>query len=286
MGIQRLMSIIPPKAKTLVEFSELAGKVILIDGSIYLYHFLAKPTRSNSHIYGYYQMMHRFLNNRITPIVLFDGKPPDEKKTTIEKRAKTKTIKVDQSMIDDIKKLLDHMGISHYQSNNESDFLAIKMFRDSQIYAILSDDTDFIFHMCPFVLRKFDFRSNKLELVNTSLVLELLGVTVSQFKVICLSAGSDYTVARSSIESAYKKIKSGDDCSADDYNAILESLEYYVDQSYDTEIIVSPYQYYRYDYEELSPWLKEKCNFKTDTLYRHFVNLMKFNFRLRIDITS
>jgi 5'-3' exonuclease len=62
--------------------SELSGKTIAVDISIYLYKF----STDNSLIENMYLMMSIFRHYKIIPIFIFDGKPPDEKKELLEKR--------------------------------------------------------------------------------------------------------------------------------------------------------------------------------------------------------
>lgn len=59
-----------------------SGKTIVIDTSIYLYKFAA----TDCIIESLYQMICIFKYYNITPIFIFDGKPPDEKKTLLYKR--------------------------------------------------------------------------------------------------------------------------------------------------------------------------------------------------------
>jgi len=62
--------------------SEFRNKVIAVDVSIYLYRFV----ESNMLIEGFYNMISIFKKYRITPIFVFDGKPPIEKKDLLNKR--------------------------------------------------------------------------------------------------------------------------------------------------------------------------------------------------------
>jgi hypothetical protein len=65
-----------------------AGKTIVIDTSIYLYKF----AETNRIVESLYQMIRIFVYYNITPIFIFDGKPPDEKKELIHKRNDLKHI--------------------------------------------------------------------------------------------------------------------------------------------------------------------------------------------------
>ena len=58
------------------------NKVFVVDASIYLYRF----AESNMLIEGFYNMISIFKKYRITPVFVFDGKPPIEKKDLLEKR--------------------------------------------------------------------------------------------------------------------------------------------------------------------------------------------------------
>ena len=77
------------KCKTSISFinlSELSGKRIAVDISIYLYKFLS----DNALLENLYLMISIFREHKITPIFVFDGKPPVEKNDTIAFRKKTK----------------------------------------------------------------------------------------------------------------------------------------------------------------------------------------------------
>lgn len=69
-----------------IHLSELAGKKVVVDISIYLYKFLSE----NALLENLYLMVSIFRENKIIPIFIFDGKPPVEKNDTIEFRKKIK----------------------------------------------------------------------------------------------------------------------------------------------------------------------------------------------------
>jgi flap endonuclease-1 len=89
MGIRMLNKFLQDKCKTSISFinlSELSGKRIAVDISIYLYKFLS----DNALLENLYLMISIFREHKITPIFVFDGKPPVEKNDTIALRKKTK----------------------------------------------------------------------------------------------------------------------------------------------------------------------------------------------------
>lgn len=79
MGIKNLNKVLRDKCKNsikMISISELSGKKIVVDISIYLYKYIAE----NTLIENMYLMLSIFNYYKITPLFIFDGKPPVEKK--------------------------------------------------------------------------------------------------------------------------------------------------------------------------------------------------------------
>lgn len=90
MGIRALNKFLQAKCKSSIKsipLSELSGKKIAVDISIYLYKYISE----NALLENLYLMISLFRTNNITPIFIFDGKPPVEKNETIATRKKNKT---------------------------------------------------------------------------------------------------------------------------------------------------------------------------------------------------
>ena len=90
MGIRALNKFLQAKCKSSIKsipLSELSGKKIAVDISIYLYKYISE----NALLENLYLMISLFRSNNITPIFIFDGKPPAEKNDTIASRKKNKT---------------------------------------------------------------------------------------------------------------------------------------------------------------------------------------------------
>lgn len=106
MGIRMLNKFLQDKCKSSisrVNLSNLSGKKIAVDISIYLYKFLGE----NALLENLYLMISIFRENNIIPVFVFDGKPPAEKNDTIAFRKKTKINARDEyyrlkQMLDDI----------------------------------------------------------------------------------------------------------------------------------------------------------------------------------------
>lgn len=165
------------------------------------------------------------------PIVVFDGKPPKEKEGTINERQQAKkvaqsksetlkrmlklrndTLSVTDKIIlcskisDEIKKsisivksdiiavknLLDEMRVEYRQCEGEADHECVQMVKKGDVWAVVSDDTDFIAQCCRRVLRNVDFHKERYDFVNTQLVLISLYMSHYDFKCLCVLAGCDY----------------------------------------------------------------------------------------------
>jgi 5'-3' exonuclease len=116
MGIRMLNRFLQSKCKnniSQIHLSELAGKKVVVDISIYLYKFLSE----NALLENLYLMISIFRENKITPIFIFDGKPPVEKNDTIEFRRKIK--KSAREEYYRLKQLLDDI-----ESNTDSDIVS------------------------------------------------------------------------------------------------------------------------------------------------------------------
>ena len=86
MGIPRLnrflMDNCTKQSISKKDLSCFSGKTIVVDTSIYLYKFISE----NALFENMYLLISIFKYNNITPIFVFDGKPPVEKKETLENR--------------------------------------------------------------------------------------------------------------------------------------------------------------------------------------------------------
>ena len=89
MGIKYLNGFLrenSPNSIKCINMTDLSGKKIAVDISIYMYKFEGE----NSLIENMYLMLSIFRYYNITPIFIFDGKPPAEKKELLIKRKEDK----------------------------------------------------------------------------------------------------------------------------------------------------------------------------------------------------
>ena len=89
MGIHQLNYFIRSKCDSAIKvigIGKLSGKTIVVDTSIYMY----KYAKEGNLIEGMFKLISTLLYYDISPIFIFDGKPPDEKKNIIEERRRKK----------------------------------------------------------------------------------------------------------------------------------------------------------------------------------------------------
>ena len=207
-----------------VHMSKLYGKTIVIDISIYLY----KYETDNSLIESIYTMISIFRNYNITPIFIFDGMPPTEKKELIETRVQKKRdaemeynklkqqlgcdsykcdkneiieqmnslkknfVYMNKNKINKIKQLLDYYGMTYFDAPGEADQLCALLVINGKAWACLSDDTDLFVYGCNRVLRYFSLLNHTAILYDYDNILKELNITHSVFREICILSGTDY----------------------------------------------------------------------------------------------
>ena len=228
MGIARLNYFLQhacPNGLHPIHFKNLSGKRIAIDISIYLYKFKAM----GGIIENMYLLCSIFKFYNITPIFVFDGKPPPEKNRTLEKRKEKKDLaekkynelkkrmelsslsKRDKSTLQlkmkgleknfirlknwevrNVKYLLRCMGCAYLEAPGEADKWCAKLVIENKAYACLSDDMDLFVYGCPRVLRYLNIDQHTALEYNLEKILRDLEINESEFRKICVLAGTDY----------------------------------------------------------------------------------------------
>ena len=184
---------------------------------------------SNSLIENMYLMLSLFENYEITPIFIFDGKPPQEKKDlldqrykdkiraekeckelyeTIEKTSDDETRMALQESVDALKKkciflkkhdiqkvkdLIESFGYTYYVADGEADELCALFVRSKRAWACMSEDMDMFVYGVSRVLRYFNIIQNNVVLYDTQKILKAIGITTQNFIELCIMTGSDYT---------------------------------------------------------------------------------------------
>jgi flap endonuclease-1 len=186
--------------------SDLKGKTIVVDTSIYLYRFKAMEALLPNMVV----FLQLFKQHEIKPIFIFDGTPKSNKKEVLQLRQQDKKLawkiysenpnvseeyakqlrkrftKVSKQDVLTIKELLAENQMAYIDAPHESDELCAKMVSLGKAYACLSDDMDMFLYGCPLVLRDFTMETETVTLYHLPLMLAQLDLTLEQFKQICV----------------------------------------------------------------------------------------------------
>ena len=231
MGIRNLNRFLNDNAANsikLCKFSELSGKTIAIDISIYLYKFAL----DNTLIENFYLMISIFKHYNIIPIFIFDGIPPPDKYELLKKRKEDKNeaqekynnlknilainknmdesdkqeliynmdmlkkqfISISKNDIDNIKNLIRVCGATYYDAIGEADELCALLTIKNKVWACLSEDMDMFVYGCPRVIRYFSLLNHTAVLYDLNGILNNLGITQKELREICILSGTDYNI--------------------------------------------------------------------------------------------
>ena len=202
----------------------LRNKTIVIDTSIYLYKYVGQDSLLSS----FERMIELFQNYKITPIFVFDGKAPVEKrgllrersrlkktaeqeyivlqeklmniitlneKATLEKKMeslKSQMIRIKPDDIHGVKTLFDKHGIQYLEAEGEADQLCASMVLQNKAWASLSDDMDLFVYGCPRVLRHLSLHNQTVLFYDFDRILDELSLTATEFRKITVISGTDY----------------------------------------------------------------------------------------------
>jgi len=109
MGIKNLKTILNTYCKCAINKRKLidySGMTIAIDISIYLYKYLYN---NNDHLEGLARFSLRLLKNKITPLFIFDGRPPKEKNEVLQVRKDKRSFYINKK--DELKNILVQRGM-------------------------------------------------------------------------------------------------------------------------------------------------------------------------------
>jgi flap endonuclease-1 len=229
MGIKNLNKFLKENAKDSIKLghvSELNGKKIAIDISIYMYKFASEGTL----IENMYLMLSIFRYYNVIPIFVFDGKPPAEKKELLQKRRedkkeaeaefnelknklqinanmeesekqeiinnmdmlKRKFVNVSKSDIENVKDLIRAYGATYYDAPGEADELCAMLTIKGKVWACLSEDMDMFVYGCPRVIRYLSLLNHTYVMYYMKEILLDLGITQKELREICILSGTDY----------------------------------------------------------------------------------------------
>jgi len=202
----------------------LTGKKVVIDASIYLYRFLAEKNLIE-HMYLMCSILRHY---NIHPLFIFDGKVPHAKKETVNKRRKKKIeaknmykqyqslliqtadsaerrkiikqmnilqrkfVRVDATVTNQAKSLLDAYGIKYIHASGEADGLCAALVIKKMAYACFSEDTDLFVYGCPRVLKYLSLLHHTVIMYELPTICRGLSINFDDFQTMCILSGTDY----------------------------------------------------------------------------------------------
>ena len=229
MGIKSLTQSIKKCAPNSIvhdNLYKLSGKRVAVDASLIIYqqllrHQLLKNKKGEitNHITGLFYKLVNYLSLNIEVIFVFDGKPPDLKQECIKERKKKQqdakdkmescenieqkneleksTLRLTKDMIDNVKKLLDLMGISYIHMDvGEGEAIAAELCRIGYVDYVLTEDMDTLVYGSPKLIRNCLDKSLKrkdiVSIIDYYKMIEGFEMSDEQFVKFCILCGCDY----------------------------------------------------------------------------------------------
>ncbi|UCG94948.1 MAG: flap endonuclease-1 [archaeon] len=223
------------------EIKALTGRKVAIDALNVLYQFISiirqpdgtplkdSQGRITSHLSGLFYRTAKLLQAGIRPCYVFDGKPPEFKKTTNQERHKRREearknykealergdieearkwaqqgVKVDENVVKDSKEIVCALGVPCIQAPSEGEAQAAFMVQRGDVWAASSQDFDSLLFGAPVLLRnititgkrkiprKEAYAEVKPEVIRLKEVLKGLGLSREQLVLIGIGIGTDY----------------------------------------------------------------------------------------------
>jgi 5'-3' exonuclease len=223
MGIKHLNKFLKKECNESIELlslKSLSGKTIVVDTSIYLYKFLTDGEESL--IENLLTMLNLFRFYKITPLFIFDGETPAEKKALLEKRKEEKKtaereyyllkdtmnenvetqkqmielkkrfVYIKREQIELVKQFFDAYGVHYVVATGEADEMCASLVLKGTAWACLSEDMDMFVYGCSKILRYFSLINHTVVLYSMKYILKELDLTQTEFREICIMSGTDY----------------------------------------------------------------------------------------------
>lgn len=240
MGINKLPKLINDVAGTTAvksyKFSKFKDMSVSVDASLIIHQTVIAMRSSGhdmknkngeltSHLHGLFYKILIFLQNGMKPIFVFDGKAPDIKNKTIEKRRQRKekaekkleeysdsedeeyikqfkqTFRPTKENIREAQIMLDLMGIPYIVAPEEADvvcaWLAARNDSNGKRYVkgVCSDDSDMLALGAPYLFKdmlRFMNKNKPVKVISLNKTLVKMNLTMEQFVDLCVLLGTDY----------------------------------------------------------------------------------------------
>ena len=244
MGIN-LSDIIEPRT---VELTELSGKTVAVDAYNTIYQFLSiirqpdgsplcdRQGRVTSHLSGILNRTSNLIGQGIEPSFVFDGKPHELKKATLDGRKERRdkatveweiaieegdmkkafskaqqTSRMTPDIKESSKELIKRLGLPIVNAPSDGEAQAAFMCMQGDVWASASQDFDSILFGTPNLIRNMTitgrrkipgkdmYRDVRTEIIDTSAFLDHLDITREQLVDMCMLIGTDFNPGISGI---------------------------------------------------------------------------------------
>ena len=130
------------------------------------------------------------------------------------------TIRIDDKMTDDAKKLIKLLGIPVIDAPSEAEATCSILARDKKVFAAATEDMDTLCFGCPVLIRELSGKEENIVEIKLDEVLSGLGLNMDEFVDLCILCGCDYCERIEGIGciKAYQLIK--------EYKTIEKVIEY------------------------------------------------------------
>ena len=199
-------------------FTNYQNSVIAVDVMLYAH----KYKFSCDDIYsGFINQIIKFLQNKIIPLYVIDGKAPIEKQNAIKHRLNRKNkindkiellkkqlnnnnfelinkkiekleksnINIDSTKIDNLLLLFDIFNVPYIRAIGEADLLISDLYKKNIINLCLSEDTDLLTFGCKKIIKIY---KKKIYEYDLDFILKNIDINYDQFVEICILLGCDY----------------------------------------------------------------------------------------------
>lgn len=289
MGIRGLNNLIKKYAPDAISEKEIIlykGSKIAVDCSILLYKFKYASRAPNSHINGIANRIKYYIMNGILPIFVFDGTPPDAKKSVLVKRQANKErmyvrleklrekipenneeeklindeiekitsqlIVIKKKDIEECKEFLELSGIPYCTAPEDAEKYCAFLQRNGFVDYTVTDDTDATTFGCKKILKTGI--SRYITEIDTDIVLSKFEMNMNSFVDFCILSGCDYTepIAQIGPVTSFNLIKK--------YKCIEEVLKIINKNAKNFDYVISRKIFKEFDYSIPEEFTKKECD--------------------------
>jgi 5'-3' exonuclease len=105
---------------------------------------------------------------------------------------KRRFIRISNSEVSEIKRLMREFDVTYIESDGESDALCAYLVKADFADACMSDDMDMFIYGCPVVLRHVNIWHGTGVQYTLPVILEEMQVSLHEFRMVCILSGTDY----------------------------------------------------------------------------------------------